>query len=120
MGTRKRSSEKDYARGEAGLSLHELVRLLELELRVAGFALSVHECAHAWVAYRLGDETAQREGRLSLSPATHVDPLGTLLSPVLRIFMGGAFGFIGWARPCTVDPRRFRKSISMRGGMALV
>ena len=83
-------------------------------------SLSVHECAHAWFAYRLGDDTAQREGRLSLSPATHVDPLGTLLIPALSIFMGGAFGFIGWARPCPVDPRRFRRSVSMRGGMALV
>ena len=104
----------------SGLSPPELVRLLALNLLVMVLSLSVHECAHAWLAYRLGDDTAQREGRLSLSPATHVDPLGTLLIPALSIFMGGAFGFIGWARPCPVDPRRFRKSVSMRGGMALV
>ena len=104
----------------SGLSPPELVRLLALDLLVMVLSLSVHECAHAWVAYRLGDDTAQREGRLSLSPATHVDPLGTLLIPALSIFMGGAFGFIGWARPCPVDPRRFRRSVSMRGGMALV
>jgi Zn-dependent protease len=102
------------------LSLSELVRLLALDLLVMVLSLSVHECAHAWVAYRLGDDTAQREGRLSLSPATHIDPLGTLLIPALSIFMGSAFGFIGWARPCPVEPRRFRRSISMRRGMALV
>ena len=104
----------------SGLSPPELVRLLALNLLVMVLSLSIHECAHAWVAYRLGDDTAAREGRLSLSPATHVDPLGTLLIPALGIFMGGGFGFIGWARPCPVDPRRFRKSISMRGGMAIV
>jgi Zn-dependent protease len=103
----------------SGLSLPELTRQLALNLLVMVLSLSVHECAHAWVAYRLGDDTAEREGRLSLNPSTHVDPFGTLLIPALSIFMGGAFGFIGWARPCPVDPRRFRRSISMRGGMAL-
>lgn len=104
----------------SGLSLPELVRLLALDLLVMVLSLSVHECAHAWVAYRLGDDTAERQGRLSLSPGTHVDPLGTLLIPALSIFMGGGFGFIGWARPCPVDPGRFRRTVSMRGGMALV
>jgi len=104
----------------SGLSPPELIRLLALDLLVMVLSLSVHECAHAWVAHRLGDDTAARQGRLSLSPATHVDPLGTLLIPALSIIMGGAFGFIGWARPVPVEPRRFRSSISMRGGMALV
>jgi Zn-dependent protease len=104
----------------SGLSPPELIRLLALDLLVMVLSLSVHECAHAWVAHRLGDDTAARQGRLSLSPATHVDPLGTLLIPALSIIMGGAFGFIGWARPVPVEPKRFRSSISMRGGMALV
>jgi Zn-dependent protease len=104
----------------SGLSLPELTRLLALDLLVMVLSLSVHECAHAWVAYRLGDDTAQREGRLSLNPSTHVDPLGTLLIPALSIFMGGAFGFIGWARPCPVDPKRFKRTVPMRRGMALV
>ena len=104
----------------SGLSPPELIRLLALNLLVMVLSLSVHECAHAWVAYRLGDDSAQREGRLSLSPKTHVDPLGTLLIPALSIIMGGGFGFIGWARPCPVDPRRFRKSIPARRGMAMV
>ena len=104
----------------SGLSLPELVRLLALDLLVMVLSLSVHECAHAWVAYRLGDNTAEREGRLSLSPATHIDPLGTLLIPALNLILGGNFGFIGWARPTPVTPQRFRRSIPMRTGMALV
>jgi Zn-dependent protease len=83
-------------------------------------SLSVHECAHAWVAYRLGDDTAQRQGRLSLSPVTHIDPLGSLLIPALNLILAGGFGFIGWARPTPVTPSRFRPSVPMRAGMALV
>jgi Zn-dependent protease len=102
----------------SGLS-PELIRVLALDLLVMVLSLTVHECAHAWVAYRLGDDTAQRDGRLSLSPVTHVDPLGTLLIPMLSVVFGG-FGFIGWARPVPVEPKRFRRSVPMRRGMALV
>lgn len=104
----------------SGLSNPELIRLLALDLLVMVLSLTVHECAHAWVAYRLGDDTAQRDGRLSLSPVTHVDPLGTLLIPAMSVLLGGGFGFIGWARPVPVQPQRFRRSVPMRGGMALV
>src|SRR5690242_8681998 len=83
-------------------------------------SLSVHECAHAWVAYRLGDDTAERQGRLSLSPVTHVDPVGTLLIPALNLILAGGFGFIGWARPTPVTPSRFRPTVPLRMGMALV
>jgi len=96
-----------------------LVRLLALDLLVMVLSLTVHECAHAWVAYRLGDDTAARQGRLSLSPVTHIDPIGSILIPAMSIFLGG-FGFIGWARPTPVTPSKFRKSVSMRTGMALV
>ena len=103
-----------------GQSLPGLVRILALDLLVMVLSLSVHECAHAWVAYRLGDDTAERQGRLSLSPATHVDPVGTLLIPALNIIMAGGFGFIGWARPTPVTPSRFRPTVPMGAGMALV
>jgi len=104
----------------SGLSSPELIRLLALDLLVMVLSLTVHECAHAWVARRLGDDTAERQGRLSLSPMTHVDPLGTLLIPAMSVMLGGGFGFIGWARPVPVEPRLFRRSVSLRGGMALV
>ena len=103
-----------------GQPLPGLVRILALDLLVMVLSLSVHECAHAWVAYRLGDDTAQRQGRLSLSPVTHIDPIGTLLIPALSIILAGRFGFIGWARPTPMTPERFRPSVHMRSGMALV
>jgi len=62
--------------------------------------LTVHEAAHAWVATRLGDPTAQRAGRLSLNPLRHLDLLGTLM-----IFLAG----IGWGKPVPVNPRNFKK-----------
>ncbi len=102
-----------------GQPLPSLVRMLALDLLVMVLSLTVHECAHAWVAFRLGDDTAQRQGRLSLSPVTHIDPIGTLLIPAMSVFLGG-FGFIGWARPTPVTPSKFRSSVSMRAGMALV
>jgi Zn-dependent protease len=102
-----------------GQPLSDLVRAVALDLLVMVLSLSVHECAHAWVAYRLGDDTAARQGRLSLSPATHVDPIGSLLIPAISIVAGG-FGFIGWARPTPVTPSKFRQGVSARAGMALV
>lgn len=62
-------------------------------------ALSVHEWAHGFVAYRLGDATAKREGRLTLNPIAHLDPIGT----VLFLLVG-----FGWGKPVPVDPRYFR------------
>jgi Zn-dependent protease len=96
-----------------------LVRALALNLLVMVLSLSWHECAHAWVAYRLGDDTAKRQGRLSLSPVTHVDLWGTLIIPALGVVFS-SFGFIGWARPTPVSPHRFRRTVNMGTGMALV
>ncbi len=62
-------------------------------------ALTFHEFAHAWAAYRAGDETAYRMGRLSLNPLVHLDPLGTIF-----LF----FGPIGWAKPVPVNPANYR------------
>ena len=81
------------------------------------FSLSFHECAHAWMASRLGDHTARLQGRITLNPMYHVDPIGTLLFPALVIF-GPIFGFslfsgflIGWAKPTPVITRNFRKIV---------
>jgi Zn-dependent protease len=81
------------------------------------FSLSFHECAHAWMASRLGDQTARLQGRITLNPMVHVDPVGTLLIPALAIFgpfVGFTFfsGFlIGWAKPTPVITRNFRKIV---------
>jgi Zn-dependent protease len=72
-------------------------------------ALTVHECAHAWVANRMGDPTAKMLGRITLNPLKHLDPVGTL-----AFFLSGMFG---WARPVPVNPRYF-KNISK--GMMVV
>ena len=71
------------------------------------FSLSVHECAHAWVALRMGDDTAAREGRVTLNPLSHIDPIGTLLVPLLQILWGGV-PLLGWAKPTPVNGRGFR------------
>lgn len=65
-------------------------------------SLTIHEFAHAWAAYKLGDDTAQRQGRLSLDPLVHLDPLGSLIMAVAIIF--GA-PLIGWAKPVPFNPR---------------
>ena len=81
------------------------------------FSLSVHECAHAWTASYLGDQTARMQGRVTLNPAYHVDPIGTLLFPGLAIF-GPFLGFnffsgllVGWAKPTPVITRNFQKIV---------
>ena len=73
------------------------------------FAISVHESAHAWMASRCGDPTARMLGRISLNPIKHVDPIGTVLVPLLGMLSN--IGFIGWAKPTPVDPRNFRHEI---------
>ena len=65
------------------------------------FSLTVHESAHAWTAARFGDPTAQRLGRISLNPAVHVDPVGTVLLPLVAFTTGAPI--IGWAKPVPVD-----------------
>ena len=66
-------------------------------------ALTVHEAAHAWAASRLGDPTARLQGRLSLNPAVHIDPIGTVMLPLLAFAMNAPI--IGWAKPVPVDGR---------------
>ena len=81
------------------------------------FSLCVHECAHAWTASYLGDQTARLQGRVTLNPAYHVDMVGTLLFPALVIFgpfiglsfFGGML--VGWAKPTPVITRNFRKIV---------
>lgn len=74
-------------------------------------AITFHEFAHAFVADRLGDDTARREGRLSLNPLDHLDPIGT----VLLLFAG-----FGWGKPVHVNPSNYTRKMSMEKGEALV
>ncbi len=70
------------------------------------FSLTVHESAHAWTAWRLGDPTGRMLGRVSLNPAAHVDPIGTILFPLLA--MVTHLPIIGWAKPVPVDVRKLK------------
>jgi Zn-dependent protease len=79
-------------------------------------AITVHEVAHGWAANRLGDPTAARLGRLSLNPLRHIDPIGSVLLPVLLKLVGSPFLF-GWAKPVPVNWENLRNP---RRDMALV
>ena len=62
----------------------------------------VHEFAHGWVAWRLGDTTAKDEGRLTLNPLAHIDVFGTVIVPIISLLLGGVF--LGWAKPVPYNP----------------
>jgi Zn-dependent protease len=74
-------------------------------------SLTVHEWAHAYSAFRLGDDTAARMGRMTFNPIPHIDPFGSILCPLFIPF--------GWAKPVPVNPTRFRRGVSMRAGMMI-
>ena len=71
------------------------------------FALSVHEAAHGWAAHKLGDPTAFHLGRITLNPIAHIDPIGTVLFPLMLIVMRSPFLF-GYAKPVPVNPLNLR------------
>ena len=72
--------------------------------------LTFHEFGHAWVALKCGDDTAKLQGRVSLNPLMHIDPIGTVLLPLLMIFMSPNISrfMIGWAKPVPVNPFNLR------------
>jgi Zn-dependent protease len=72
-----------------------------IQFAVIILSLTVHEAAHAWSAERLGDRTARLLGRVSLNPAVHVDPIGTILFPLIAMFTGAPL--LGWAKPVPVN-----------------
>jgi Zn-dependent protease len=86
-----------------------------LQLPVLFFSVIFHEFAHGFAAYRRGDDTAYLSGRLSFNPLPHVDPIGTVLIPVICVMMN--FPAIGWAKPVPVNPYRMHNP---RRDMAVV
>lgn len=91
--------------------LHWDMQSFIVTLIVLMTSMPVHECAHAWAAYKLGDDTASLQGRLNLNPLAHLDPVGSIMLLLTQRF--------GWAKPTPVDPRNFTRKITMRGGMAI-
>ena len=78
------------------------------------FSISAHEAAHAWMSNRFGDDTARLLGRITLNPVAHIDPIGTLLIPIVSFILGSIGGpvaripLIGWGKPTPVNPLRWR------------
>ena len=79
-------------------------------------AVILHEVAHGYAAYKMGDPTAKEMGRLTLNPIPHIDPFGTIIFPAILMLVGSPILF-GWAKPVPIDPTRFR---DLRKGMFIV
>lgn len=90
----------------------QLIRFLTVAAIPLLFAITVHEVAHGWVARHFGDPTAERAGRLTLNPVKHIDPIGTVLVPLMLLIFSGGRMMFGWAKPVPVafgnlrNPRR--------------
>ena len=82
------------------------IRLILVQAFVILFAITVHEAAHAWTASKLGDPTAAAMGRVSLNPLAHIDPLGTIIFPLLLILLKQPV--FGWAKPVPYNPFNLR------------
>jgi Zn-dependent protease len=77
-----------------------------IQLFVLLFAITVHEASHGWAAYRMGDPTAHNLGRVTINPLAHIDPIGTVLLPLMLALIG--LPAFGWAKPVPVNPRNLR------------
>lgn len=86
------------------------VRVQQMMIQIVPFFLAIvfHEFGHGWMAKRWGDNTATDAGRLTLNPLVHIDPIGTVLIPVVNMVTGIPLLF-GWAKPVPINPNRFRK-----------
>lgn len=92
-----------------------IVQRIILSLIPLVFAITIHEVAHGWVANCLGDSTAKQQGRLTLNPLKHLDPIGTIIIPGILLMLGGFI--FGYAKPVPVNWRNLR---NIRRDMALV
>ena len=104
-----------------------IVANLVIYLVVLLLAISAHEAAHAWMSHKFGDDTAYLLGRVTLNPVAHIDPIGTLLIPIINFISASAGVFIpllGWGKPTPVNPLRWRDKdkanimVSLAGIMA--
>jgi len=88
--------------------MNELIQNFSVYVLPILFAITLHEAAHAYAARYFGDSTAYVQGRMSLNPVRHIDPVGTLLIPIVLYFVGSPFLF-GYAKPVPVDWGKLRK-----------
>ena len=83
------------------MQIDQLIQTIAVAAIPILFAITLHEAAHGYVARHFGDMTAAREGRISLNPIRHIDPVGTVLLPILTLWLGGII--FGWAKPVPVN-----------------
>lgn len=83
-----------------------LIQQISVSIIPVLFAITLHEVAHGFVASKLGDQTARLSGRLTINPLKHIDPIGTVLVPMLMLAAGGFI--FGWAKPVPIDTRNLR------------
>ena len=101
----------------------EDIRFVLMALFVLVISVAIHEFGHAFMAYKLGDDTPKRQGRVTLNPLAHADPIGTLLLPVLgnlHAAAGGAGGGFGWGKPVQWQPHKVKRGIKMSTANILV
>tara|TARA_A100001037_G_scaffold234650_1_gene213450 strand:+ start:48 stop:761 length:714 start_codon:yes stop_codon:yes gene_type:complete len=115
--------------GHEPVNINDILFLASIWILPVLLAITLHEAAHGWAAWRLGDDTAKRMGRVTFNPIAHVDPLGTIVLPAILIFAGGIL--FGWAKPVPVNfsrlgrPRRDMVLVAAAGpginiGLAIV
>lgn len=99
------------------------VRWILIDVFVLVISVALHEFGHAIMADRLGDDTPRRQGRVTLNPIAHADPIGTLLLPIVGGVIaaaGGGIGGFGWGKPVQWNPARIRRGIRMSTASILV
>jgi Zn-dependent protease len=94
---------------------HALLSLIAFIISV-----SVHEFGHAWMANRLGDDLPRSQGRLTLSPMSHIDPIGTILLPLISALVPAGIPMLAWGKPVQTNPAAYTRRISQRMGHLLV
>lgn len=100
------------------LDSHQM-QMIVINLIVLVLSITVHEFGHALVADWLGDRLPRSQGRVTLNPIAHTDPIGTLALPAISMLMGSSIGF-GWGRPVMVQPAAFTRKLRMRTAHLLV
>lgn len=106
------------------MDISHLIQTVALYALPVLFAITLHEAAHAYAALRLGDRTAYQLGRVTLNPVSHIDPLGTIVLPLLLYFSTGGEFLFGYAKPVPVqfgrlhNPKRDMVWVALAGPMA--
>src|SRR5690242_18149907 len=103
------------------LTAHD-IRWILIRVFVLLVSVAIHECGHALMADRLGDDTPRRQGRVTLNPIAHADPIGTLLLPIIGgiYAASGGIGGFGWGKPVQWQPSKVNRKWSMATAQILV